>query len=131
MAIVYRPIDPKNHDEVYAYTLACEYSWRDSSATYIADSDEDRQANPEALIGRLANGGQQAYCLAAFDHGTIAGAIRLDRMLIDKRPACHIQALFVDPTYRRHGVGRRLKELGEAWAKAMGCEFMDTNVRVE
>jgi ribosomal protein S18 acetylase RimI-like enzyme len=131
VAIVYRPINPENYEEVYSFNILCEYSWRDSSETYTPDSDEDRKKKTDSIITKLVEGDQKYYCLAAFDDATMVGVIHLERMTIDKRPACHIQGLWVHPNYRGHGVAKRLKELGEEWGKKMGSEFMDSNVRVE
>lgn len=41
----------------------------------------------------------------------------------------YIEGWFVDPEWRRHGVGRRLVEAAEAWARTQGCTEMasDTN----
>ena len=55
----------------------------------------------------------------------------LDRYEIDKQPACHVHGLWVHPDYRRNGIAKKLKELGEIWAVKMGCKFMDTNVRIK
>ena len=55
----------------------------------------------------------------------------LQRMEIDKRPAAHIHGLWVHPNYRGKGLAAKLKETGEAWARKIGCQFMDSNVRVE
>jgi ribosomal protein S18 acetylase RimI-like enzyme len=53
-----------------------------------------------------------------------------DSYEIDQQFACHIHGLWVHPDYRKRGIAKDLKARGEAWAKKMGCKFMDTNVRV-
>ncbi|MGO1070191.1 GNAT family N-acetyltransferase [Lysobacter sp. CA199] len=131
MAIVYRTIDPENYQEAYTFNLFWEYSWRDSSTAYVADSEDERKKKTDALIANLTRADRKYHYLAAFDDGAMAGAICLDRMLIDKRPACHVQGLWVHPDHRGRGIARRLKELGEDWAREMGSEFMDSNVRVD
>lgn len=131
MDIVYRSIDPGNYQEAYAFNLFWEYSWRDSSAAYIADSEDERRAKTEALIANLSRADRKYHCLAAFVDGEMAGVISLDRMSIDKRPACHVQGLWVHPDHRGRGIARRLKQLSEDWARDMGSEFMDSNVRVD
>lgn len=41
----------------------------------------------------------------------------------------YLEAWYVDPDYRGRGLGRRLAERGEAWARSEGCREMasDTN----
>lgn len=131
MAIVYRPIDPDNFQEAYEFNLFWEYSWRDSSIAYVADTEDERRRKTEALIANLTRSDRKYHALAAFDDSAMAGVISLDRMVIDKRPACHVQGLWVHPDYRGRGIARRLKELSEEWAHMMGSEFMDSNVRVD
>ena len=130
MAIVYRPIDPEDRTEVHTFTLLCENSRRDSTQGLAPDSDDERNDNREEIITQLKQDASKHHCLAAFDDGSMVGGIRLNMMTIDQRPACHVRALWVHPDHRGHGVATRLKELAEAWARAMGAAFMDTNVRV-
>ena len=40
----------------------------------------------------------------------------------------HIANLWVDEKHRGKGIARELKERGEFWAKAIGAEFLNTNV---
>jgi ribosomal protein S18 acetylase RimI-like enzyme len=42
----------------------------------------------------------------------------------------HIGGLWVAERYRRRGVARRLKAMGESWARAIGAAFLNTNVLV-
>jgi aminoglycoside 6'-N-acetyltransferase I len=56
--------------------------------------------------------------------GFIACCIR------DKAPACetdkigYIEGWYVTPEFRKTGVGRKLVEKGEQWAREMGCTEM-------
>ncbi|MFC6841324.1 GNAT family N-acetyltransferase [Xanthomonas theicola] len=131
MAIVYRVIDPGNYQEAYTFNLFREYAWRDSSNAYVADSEDERKKKTDALIASLSRVDHRYHCLAAFDDEAMVGAISLERMTIDKRPACHIQCLWVHPDHRGRGMAQKLKELGEEWARAMGSQFMDSNVRID
>ena len=36
----------------------------------------------------------------------------------------YLEAWYVDPAWRRYGIGRRLVEAAEAWARAQGCTEM-------
>ena len=40
----------------------------------------------------------------------------------------HIQSLWVDPQQRSRGIGKALKDRGEAWAKSRGAKFVWTEV---
>jgi ribosomal protein S18 acetylase RimI-like enzyme len=42
----------------------------------------------------------------------------------------HISGLWVAEQRRRQGVARRLKTMGEAWARKIGASFLNTNVLV-
>ncbi len=131
MDLVFREIDPTKFKEVYSFNRLHEYSCRDSSDEYIPESEERREKKTRTLIERLLQGGQKYYCLAAFDGEEMIGAIFQDRYEIDGLLACHIHGLWVHADHRRKGVGKKLKELGENWAKRMACKLMDANVRVK
>jgi GNAT superfamily N-acetyltransferase len=47
------------------------------------------------------------------------------------RIGAHIGGLWVAERWRRKGVARRLKEMGESWARSIGATFLNTNVLVE
>jgi|SRR5271157_5666586 len=48
-----------------------------------------------------------------------------------ERLGAHITGLWVHEGYRGIGIARRLKDNGEAWARRVGEEFLNTNVQVE
>jgi ribosomal-protein-serine acetyltransferase len=127
--LIFREIDPANFEEVYEFNLQHEYSWRDSSPSYIADSEEDRRKKTEKMIEILNNKSQKYHCLAVFDGKQMIASHFLDRYEIEKRSACHVHGLWVQADYRKRGVAQKLKELGEAWARQQKCVFMDSNVR--
>ncbi len=130
MGLIYREIDPSNFKEVSDFILLHEYSYRDSASTYTPDSGEKREQLSKKLQTQLLRKNSELHCLAAFDGAEMIGAHYLHRMTLDQRPACHIHGLWVHPGYQQRGVARKLKAMGEAWAKRTGCEFMDANVRV-
>lgn len=39
-------------------------------------------------------------------------------------PVGYLEGIYVDPAWRRDGVGRLLNEAGEAWARSKGCTEM-------
>src|SRR5688572_9816532 len=46
------------------------------------------------------------------------------------RVGAHIGGLWVAERWRRQGVARRLKAMGESWARGIGATFLNTNVLV-
>jgi ribosomal protein S18 acetylase RimI-like enzyme len=128
----FREIDPENYEEVYAFNLLHEYSFRDSSSAYKPDTEGERARKTQNIVDRLRKGDQSYFCLAVFKESSseMIGAIFCDRYEIDKHPACHIHGLWVHPEHRKMGLAKKLKLDAEDWAKKMGSKFMDTNVRV-
>lgn len=67
--------------------------------------------------------------------GKIIGFIECS--IRDKAPACetnrigYIEGWFVVPQFRNQGVGARLVEYGEKWAKEMGCIEMASDTTSE
>jgi len=131
MNLIFREINPEKYNEAYTFNLLHEYSFRDSSSKYISDSEQEREKLTKDLIELLLKGDQKYFCLAAFNQEEMVAAHFLHRYKIDKEPACHVHGLWVHPDFRNKGVGKKLKELGEIWAKKMECKFMDSNVRVQ
>lgn len=131
MALIIREIDANNFNEVYTFNLLHEYSFRDSSDEYLPDSEEQRIKHSTKIIDGILKGDRKYHCLAAFDQENMIAIHFLDRYEIDKQPACHIHGLWVHNNYRNQGLGKELKFLGEAWARKMGCNFMDSNVRAK
>ena len=130
MALIYRPIDPHNAEESYQFNLVHEFSLRDSWAGYTPDSEEERKLKTKRITERLLSDASNYFCLAAFDGKKMVGGLFQAELEINKAPACHIHGLWVDPGYRKQGIAKTLKTMGEAWGKERGCHFMDTNVLV-
>ncbi len=42
-------------------------------------------------------------------------------------PVGYIEAIFIKPDYRKHGVARRLVDLGEKWVLQKGCTQMGSD----
>jgi aminoglycoside 6'-N-acetyltransferase I len=43
----------------------------------------------------------------------------------------YLEAWYVDPEWRGQGIGRRLVEAGEAWARAQGCREMASDTTLD
>ena len=47
------------------------------------------------------------------------------------RPVGYLEGWYVQPAARHRGVGRRLMEAGEDWARSMGCTEMASDTEIE
>jgi aminoglycoside 6'-N-acetyltransferase I len=88
------------------------------------------RANPDELraeADKLLEVSNWAIFLAE-NEGKAVGFIECS--IRDKAPACetarigYIEGWYVNPEFRQKGVGRRLVERGEQWARDMGCVEM-------
>jgi ribosomal protein S18 acetylase RimI-like enzyme len=125
----FREIDPTHYAEAYAFNLLHELSFREASGDDAPDSESERVKNTANILIKLTNGERKYYCLAVFEGENMIAIHFLNRQELDRQPACHIHGLFVHPEYRGIGIATRLKAMGEEWARAMGCAFMDSHVR--
>ncbi len=60
----------------------------------------------------------------------IVGVHVLRRLEEGPLVGAHVSGLWVAEHRRRQGVARRLKAMGESWAREMGASFLNTNVLV-
>jgi orotate phosphoribosyltransferase len=56
--------------------------------------------------------------------------MREDPEQVDGRRTGHLEGWYVDPAYRQRGVGRRLVEIGGAWAAERGAEAMTSDAEL-
>jgi GNAT superfamily N-acetyltransferase len=80
----------------------------DESNTFAGMAIERRGSGSE-IIG--------LHVVRRFEEGPLVGA--------------HIGGLWVAERCRRQGVARRLKAMGESWARSIGAAFLNTNVLVD
>lgn len=66
----------------------------------------------------------------AIEHGKVIGLHILRRFEEGALIGAHIAGLWVDDRRRGVGVARTLKAHGEAWARSIGADFLNTNVHV-
>lgn len=130
-----RTLDYRNVAEVRDYlTLLAEISAEGDEfhvartpeeidrAVLKARRDED-ESNTFAGIalerqkqGRAGRAIVGLHVLRRFEEGPLVGA--------------HIGGLWVHERLRRRGIARRLKAMGERWARGIGASFINTNVLV-
>jgi GNAT superfamily N-acetyltransferase len=94
--------------------------WRGYQAFYKVDIAEDVS---RLTWQRFFDDAEPMHCDFAEVDGTVRGLVHS----IDHRscwmaePSCYLQDLFVEPSVRGHGLGRKLIEHVYAQAKARGC----------
>ncbi|MCX6044463.1 MAG: GNAT family N-acetyltransferase [Chloroflexi bacterium] len=89
--------------------------------------------NEREMAEILANFAQMPVFVAERPDGGLCGLMEV--AIHDKAPGCttnkigYLEAWYVDPEWRKQGIGRRLVATAEAWALEQGCTEMasDTN----
>jgi GNAT superfamily N-acetyltransferase len=71
-------------------------------------------SNTFAGLALVAGNIVALHVLRRFEEGPLVGA--------------QVAGLWVSPRYRRQGVARMLKAMGEAWARSIGAHFLNSNV---
>jgi len=99
---------PLNWDPSYLVTDARVANW----VKFLGEA----ASNPDIHIG-VARSGSELVGL----HWLVMG----ERHDVS---CAHIQSLWVDRDHRKQGIGKTLKERGEAWAKSRGARFVWTTV---
>jgi len=80
------------------------------------------------MQGMLANPQREAVFVAEEHDGGICGFAEVS--LKESAPGCstspvgYLEGWYVDPDRRQQGVGRRLVEAAEIWARKQGCQEM-------
>jgi len=78
----------------------------------------------------LTHAGRNAVLVAAAEGelvGFIEASLRDWAEGCESRPVGYIEGWYVEPSYRRRGIGRRLVEAAEAWARSRGCTEMGSD----
>ncbi|MEY2930796.1 MAG: hypothetical protein RL033_1545 [Pseudomonadota bacterium] len=75
---------------------------------------EENPGNTFAGVALVAGNIVALHVLRRFEEGPLVGA--------------QVAGLWVSPRYRRQGVARVLKAMGEAWARSIGAHFLNSNV---
>jgi GNAT superfamily N-acetyltransferase len=128
-ALLFRMLNYKDISEVRSFiTLLYAISAEAADPFHFAKSPQfidrcvvkaRREEKPENTFSGLALEGKEmvgVHVLRRFDEGPLVGA--------------QIAGLWVAERCRRRGVARRLKAMGEAWARSIGADFLNSNVLV-
>ena len=90
-----------------------------------ATTDEDHKAE---MLDIVDHPDTQLVAVAESGNGKLAGFLEASiRPFVEDCETDHVGYLegwFVDPEFRRHGVGRMLVSLAEEWARSRGCTEM-------
>jgi ribosomal protein S18 acetylase RimI-like enzyme len=135
-SIQLRTLDYGDVDEVRVYLGLLAQISAEGDEFHVARSEEDidravlkaRREEDESntfagiAVERRGPGrrGRQIvglHVLRRFEEGPLVGA--------------HIGGLWVHERCRRQGIARRLKAMGESWARSIGATFINTNVLVD
>ena len=79
----------------------------------------DKDPNQELIIVTEDNQIMGTFQLTFIPYLTYQGGLR-----------AQIEAVRIHEDYRGRGIGVKLKQQGEDWAKEQGCVLMDSNVRI-
>lgn len=85
-------------------------------------TEETVQKNYEWLLAKK----DFLKCLVVTDHSQIVGI-----HILIKEPSsqdCSIKTLWLEDQFRKQGIGSRLKQMGEDWARTMGAKKLVTQV---
>lgn len=95
------------------FALWPDYTLPDMLAEMAALRD-DLERQP-VFVAECPGGGLCGLMEVAL-HGSAPGCL--------SRQVAYLEAWYVDPEWRRQGIGRRLVDVAEAWARAQGCSEM-------
>jgi GNAT superfamily N-acetyltransferase len=128
-ALVFRLLNYKDISEVRSFiTLLYAISAEAADPFHFTKSPQfidrcvvkaRREEKPENTFSGVALEGKEmvgVHVLRRFDEGQLVGA--------------QVAGLWVAERCRRRGVARRLKAMGEAWARSIGADFLNSNVLV-
>jgi aminoglycoside 3-N-acetyltransferase len=95
----------------------------------------DRADSEREVDAMLAEGGHEVAFVAEIAPGRLCGWVEVslheEAEGCNSSPVGYIEGWFVDPSHRGRGIGRRLIEAGEAWARSRGCVEMASDTTSE
>ena len=120
-AIEISELAPTEHDQ---WLRLRGLLWPDESEEELADGRRWILDDPErnaVFVARSAEGELIGF---------IEAALRSWAEGCDTRPVGYIEGWYVAPELRRRGVGRRLVEAAERWARSRGCTEMGSDAHL-
>jgi aminoglycoside 6'-N-acetyltransferase I len=113
-----RPLRATEYD---AWLALRQRLWPDSARDVLTREQIEIIADSER------NGVLVAVSATGTPIGFVELAVRDWAEGCETQPVGYIEGWYVEPEYRRTGVGRRLVEAGEAWARGRGCREMGSD----
>lgn len=128
MTIEYRTLDYKDSAEVREYLRLLYAISAEGDEFHFDKSDEfiDRAV----IKARRDENSSNTFAGLAREGRQIVGVHLLRRLEEGPSVGAQVAGLWVAASYRRRGVAKTLKARGEAWARSIGAEFINTNVLV-
>lgn len=119
-------------------SVADRDAWVRMRTSLWPDGAEDHASEVDAFLAgdvrRVFPSGEGVVLVAVVD-GRPVGFLELGlRSVADgclTSPVGYLEGIRVDPEVRRRGVGRRLVDAGEAWARERGCSEMGSDALLE
>lgn len=97
--------------------------------------DETTDKLRQEMTSILADPEQQPVFVAEHSSGGLCGMVEVS--IHHAAPGCtsnqigYLEAWYVDPAWRQQGIGRRLVQTAEEWARSMGCSEMASDTTPE
>ncbi len=138
-----RPVNAYKHGAVLPHlegllnempTKIREMTWRDLDAVLPLLDQLGYDVAPEELVRRFeaVSDAPGHQLLVAQRNGRFAGFVHVfARPALEKPPEAIVQAMAVDETVRRGGIGRALMDAAEAWARQQGHKSVALSSQVE
>lgn len=86
------------------------------------------------MLGILDHPDTQFVAVADAGNGKLAGFLEASiRPFVEdcsSETVGYLEGWFVDPDFRRHGIGGRLVDLAEEWASSRGCREMASDAEI-
>jgi GNAT superfamily N-acetyltransferase len=135
MSIELRTLNYRDVDEVRDYLVLLSQISAEGDEFHVERSAED--IDRAVLKARREEDESNTFAGIALERRTpgqrrqIVGLHILRRFEEGPLVGAHIGGLWVHERCRRQGIARRLKALGESWARSIGAAFINTNVLVK
>jgi aminoglycoside 6'-N-acetyltransferase I len=107
-------------------------AWRSLRAGLWPETPKDERDSEEDLI--LGDPRRNAVFVARLTGGKLVGFV--EAALRDwaegccTRPVGYVEGWYVESEHRRRGIGRRLVEAAEQWARSLGCTEMGSDAEI-
>jgi aminoglycoside 6'-N-acetyltransferase I len=118
-----RPIQPFEHDE-----------WLRMRIALWPDCPPEKHRQEMAEITRDTERGAVFVSVApdGYLQGFLEASLRSDHVEgCRTKPVGYVEGWYVEPEFRRRGVGRALVAAAEDWARAKGCREMASDAEIE